>query len=483
MKEIEEIKRLIFNSDIYKSMELAISFIGDINASDYYDLNVTDIERALIEKFNETNSMLVEVKVKDYDSALFVISEGYTTGGHTRLMENLSQMTPNKPTVLITRPTEQSVITRFENYFEQIITCFKGNNNDDVNYINSLAKEIVKYNKVILNTHPDDLHTVIACDIAKRLNKELKIYFVNHADHIATYGVTVSDIWYEISLSGQQLDKYRGILPHTQISFLGIPINKPKSSFFKIANYNHNPNGNIFLTAASSNKYELEGDKIMTPLLDKILTMNSKHQVSIISSGIEFNPFFKKLKKKYPNRVRFHSSLPYNEYIKLSEDTDFYIDSYPMPGGTAFVEQFLHGKPCIGLQTKFYGYTPLDFVKRNTVDEALELLTIPPSDSFLDELNSKIFEVHGFDKVKERFLSNLYDGALFENPMNEYIGFRKIKKNDNFYLSWSMFRRILRVSKLGFISLILSKHFLRLIVKKTKYFRNIISSRLIFDFT
>ena len=110
MKEIEEIKTLIFNSDIHQSIELAASFIRDINASDYYDLNVTDIERALIKKFDKTNSILVEFKGKTYDSALFVISEGYATGGHTRLMENLSQMIPSRPTVLVTRPTEQSVI-------------------------------------------------------------------------------------------------------------------------------------------------------------------------------------------------------------------------------------------------------------------------------------------------------------------------------------------------------------------------------------
>ncbi len=468
MKEIEAIKDLIFNSDIHQSIELAVCFIRDINTSDYYDLNVTDVERALIEKVNETNSISFEIEDKEGNNVLFIISEGYTTGGHTRLMENLSQMIPNKPTVLITRPTEQSVITRFENYFEQIITCFKDKSNDDVNYINSLAKEIVKHDKVILNTHPDDLHTVIACDIAKRLNKELKVYFVNHADHVATYGVTVSDIWYEISLSGQQLDKSRGILPETQISFLGIPINKPRSSFFKIVNYNYSPDGNRFLTAASSNKYELDDNATMIPLLVKILAMNSKNQVSIISSGLEFNPFFKKLKKKYIDRVRFYSSLPYDDYINLSKDTDFYIDSYPMPGGTAFVEQFLHGKPCIGLQTKFYGYTPLELIKRNTIDEALELLTTTPSDSFLNKLNSKILEVHGFDKVKERFLLNLYDDILFKNPMNDYIDFRDIKKNYNIHLSWGIFKKVLKISKLKFINLILSKYFLRLILKKTK---------------
>ena len=451
MKELEEIKNLIFNSDIHKSIELATSFIRDINASDYYDLNVTDIERVLIEKVIETNDMSFEDEA--CEEALFIISEGYAIGGHTRLMENLSQMIPSKPAVLVTRPTEQSVITRFERYFEKIITCFKDKNND---YINSLAKEIVKYKKVVLNTHPDDLHTIIACGIAKKLNKNLKIYFVNHADHIATYGVTVSDVWYEISLCGQQLDKHRGILPETQISFLGIPINKPKSNFLEKVNYNYNPDGNRFLTAASSNKYEPEDNATIIPLLDEILIMNSNNEVSIISSGIEINPLFKKLKQKYPNRIKFYPSLPYDDYIKLSEDTDFYVDSYPMPGGTAFVEQFLNGKPCIGLQTKFYGYTPLELVKRNTVDEALELLTTSPSDSFLNELNSKIFEVHGFDKVKERFLSNLYDDVLFENPMNEYIYFNKTKKSKKINFSLRTIKNIFYLNKVLFIQLTLS---------------------------
>ncbi len=474
MKEVESIKNLIFNSDIHQSIELAASFIRDINASDYYDLNVTDIERTLINKFVETNDMLFEVAGEACEEILFVISEGYVTGGHTRLMENLSQMIPSRPNVLITRPTEQSVITRFENYFEQIITCFKDKNNDDVSYINRLAKKVIKYNKVILNIHPDDIHTVIACGIAKRLNKELKIYFVNHADHIATYGVTVSDVWYEISLCGQQLDKYRGILPKAQISFLGIPVNKPRSSFFKKVNYSYSPNGNRFLTAASSNKYELEDDNAnIIPLLDKILTINSNNQVSIISSGIELNPFFQKLKKKYPDRVRFYSSLPYDDYIKLSEDTDFYIDSFPMPGGTAFVEQFLNGKPCIGLQTKFYGYTPLDLVKRSTVDEALALLTTPPSNSFLDELNLKIFEVHGFEKVEERFLSNLYDDVLFKNPMNDYINIRMVKKNDNINLSKPTVKKVYNLNKLTSIKLNLSKNIIkRILIKIYKILKN-----------
>lgn len=463
MKKIEAIKNLIFNSDIHQSIELAVCFIRDINASGYYDINVTDIEKALIEK----NNITFEVEGEAYEKTLFVISEGYATGGHTRLMENLSQMILIKPTVLITRPTEQSVIKRFEKYFEEIIICFKDINSNDVEYIRSLAKEIIKYKKVILNTHPDDLHTVIACGIAKKINRNLKVYFVNHADHIATYGVTVSDVWYEISLCGQQLDKYRGMLPETQISFLGIPINKPKSSFLKKVKYNYSPDGNRFLTAASSNKYELEDDVTMIPLLDKILTINSNNQVSIISSGIEFNPFFQKLKKKYPDRVRFHSSLPYDEYIKLSEDTDFYIDSFPMPGGTAFVEQFLNGKPCIGLQTNFYGYTPLDLVKRNTVDEALELLTTPPSDSFLDELNSKIFEVHGSEKVKERFLSNLYNDVLSKNPMNDYINIRSVKKNENINLSKLTIKKVYNLNKLTSIKLTLSKNIIKRILIKT----------------
>lgn len=482
MRELQTIKKLILNGDAHQSIALAISFIRHINASNYYDLDVTDIEMALINKVNDTDTISFEVEIEVCGDILFVISEGYATGGHTRLMENLSQMIARQPTVLITRPTEKSVITRFEKYFGKIITCFKDKDNNDIEYIGNLAKELVKYRKLILNTHPDDIHTIIACGIAKKINKNIMVYFVNHADHIATYGVTVSDVWYEISLCGQQLDKYRGMLPDTRISFLGIPINKLKSGFFEKVNYSYDINKNRFLTAASSNKYGLCDNTTMVPLLDKILTMDVNNKVSIISSGIQLNPFFQRLKRKYPNKVKFYSSLPYDDYIKLTKDTDFYIDSFPMTGGTAFVEQFLNGKPCIGLQTNFYGYTPLDIMKRGTVDEVMELLTSPPTDKFLNELKLKVFEVHSFDKVRERFVNSLYSSIAYRNPMEFYIDMREVKKKKNINLSWDLIKATFDLSKTTSVRLIFSKSFLNFIMERVKCFRVVLLVRSYLEF-
>lgn len=458
MNSFEKIKTLVFNSSIDKSLDLAVSLIKSINSSNYYCLNLTDIEEFLITKVLSLSSITFEEKHFVQEQVLFVISEGYSTGGHTRLMENLSTMLKGKHVLLITRSTENEVIESFRKYFKSIKISLK--ESDNLSYIFEIVKNIIKYEKVVLNTHPDDIFTIVACGIAKKINNKLKVYFVNHADNLATYGVTVSDIWFEISLYGQVLDKDRGILPTTITSFLGIPINKPDECFFGGVNYDYKKNGNRFLTAATSYKYSSIERISLAPLLESILVDNINNEVSIIGLKAKLNNSFielKELKKRYPDRLIFHPSLPYKEYIKITASADFYIDSFPLPGGTAFVEQFIYGKPCIGLHTEYFGYTPLEAVKKNTVDEVMDFLKNPPSSSLIDELQLKIFKVHSFAKVKERFTSSLYNNESYENPMIGYIEEKSIIKNNVLYLSKSLLRKVYLINKIIFFQLLFIK--------------------------
>ncbi|WP_201584151.1 hypothetical protein [Psychrobacter jeotgali] len=458
MFQSNKIKKLIFRSNLYDSLIFSQALIEDINNSDYYNLDITDIESALIDKIFSLVKNDLPRKYSTSKDTLFIISQGYITGGHTRLMENLSQMMPNKCPLLITRTTEDHVINRLERYFSTITKCF--NNKDDLVYIQKLSNEIQAYEKVILNTHPDDIHTIIACALAKKINSSMKIYFVNHADHLASFGVTVADVWFEISLCGQQLDKDRGFSINTKKSFLGIPINKQKNQFFQPVSYNYNPQGTSFLTAAAAYKYNINENNSIEPLARRILSLNCANQISFIGSGIETNPILLPLKNTYSERLHFISSLPYDEYLLLTQNTDFYIDSYPITGGTAFVEQFINGKPCIGLRSNFYGYTPLDLIKRDTVDEVIELLTQkPPTQGFISDLQSKIFEVHGFENVKYRFLTTLYENVFFQNPMVEYIPQKPVNKSKKLHISKGTRKKGLALDKKMLIKLLTLKAF------------------------
>lgn len=461
MKKLEIIKSLIFSCDIYKGLALSQLLIKDINNSGCNSINITDVETVLT---NKTFALLEIFFITEHstfhrpntDDVLFVISEGYTTGGHTRLMENLSLMLSGNASLLVTRPTNEQVTDKFDQYFSHITTCF--NKNDALIHIQQLASHMQGYKKIILNTHPDDIHTIIACALVKHTNPHLKIYFVNHADHLASYGVTVADTWFELSLYGQQLDKTRGLLPHTRISFLGIPIKKDRNEFFRPIYYNYHEEGTQFLTAATAHKYDSVNGKSIEPLIKRILCLHKHNQITLVGSKIDNNPIFLSLKKQYPKRLRFFSSLPHDEYLSLTQNTDFYIDSHPMPGGTAFVEQFINGKPCIGLRTHFYGYTPLELIKRDTIDEVIELLThSPPTSDFIHSIQEKIFEVHGFENVKHRFLSALYEDIYAKNPMSQYIQKSFIQKNNHWTVSSATLKKILIIDKKLFFKLLLLK--------------------------
>ncbi len=280
MKNLDAIKNLIFETSINNSLKLSQALIKDINNSDYYKVNITDIELALIDK---VSSSIKDDLHKEYlatKDTLFVISEGYATGGHTRLMEHLSRILPVSCPLLITRPTDSEVVGQFTQYFSTIINCF--NDGDELTYIQQIACNMQAYKKVILNTHPDDIHTVIACALAKKLNSSLQIYFVNHADHLASYGVTVTDVWFEISLYGQQLDKDRGMSTDTKTSFLGIPIDKKDDQFFQSISYNYNPQGTSFLTAATAYKYDTINNDSIEPLARRILSLNTSSISSVV---------------------------------------------------------------------------------------------------------------------------------------------------------------------------------------------------------
>ncbi|HDA4184306.1 TPA: glycosyl transferase, partial [Salmonella enterica subsp. enterica serovar Cotham] len=128
---------------------------------------------------------------------VFVITIGYLSGGHTRLMENLASMLNNECDLIITGNVELEVKNRLNNYFNEIFEIATYEKND-LNEIYKLSDLLSNYFNIILNIHPDDIQSVIAAGLAKK-NANSCIHFINHADHVFSFGATVADIWYQIS--------------------------------------------------------------------------------------------------------------------------------------------------------------------------------------------------------------------------------------------------------------------------------------------
>ena len=417
LKVINTYKKCIYITPLPQALDIASDYAKIVYKYQLKIYDLSDIEKFLIQKTQATLDLNRGIN-ESKKGTLFVVSCPLSSGGHTRLMENLSKMLPEKNDLLVTRVFENNLEDVLYRYFSGIKKCFRKRSQNSVDHINTLFKELVGYEKIVLNIHPDDISTVIACSLIKKLNKDVKVYFVNHADHVASFGATISDYWFEISLFGKEIDNKRGI---TGIrSFIGIPIDKPDTMFFNPVKYPSINSVKNFFTSGWLGKYQPYRKASIVPLFRKLLLIKGDISITIIGPSLRgyiwIWPFYFKNNKN----IKIISHLPYEEYINLTEKSDYFIDSFPMPGGTAFVEQFIQGIPCIGQKSAFYGYTPLELIKSKTIGEIIELLRAPPTPSQLHTIQKKIYEVHAFSCVKERFIRCIKNGEVSKNPMLSY---------------------------------------------------------------
>jgi len=184
-----------------------IGYLLHANLVDIYSLN--DIESYFIERFLSSLPNNIEVKESNTDSRdrkiLFIATELYMTGGHTRLMERLAMFLDSKPDLLIARKPSELIIERQRKFFSNIYSDFD-RTVSHLEQASFILNIILGYDIIILNTHPEDIFSIIICGLAKRMNKNIQIHFVNHSDHTFTYGSSIADVWYEISEYGKNID-------------------------------------------------------------------------------------------------------------------------------------------------------------------------------------------------------------------------------------------------------------------------------------
>lgn len=380
--------------------------------------SLPDFEKKVTEKFNFlVDDYKVKYKGSIYKDPVFVVTEAFNVGGHTRLMERLATFMPNKPNLIITRPIANEVISRLSDFFKNLILCSSAEVNSDVEHVKKILEEMLSYDSVILNIHPDDIHSVIACSLAKKINYNFKVYFVNHADHVFSFGQTISDVWFEISSSGKKLDILKGI--SCEKSFLGIPLFEDFSEL-KCKKIDIN-NQVIFLTAAAGYKFRPIQGEGLGKLTKEILKKYPNAIFNVVGCDPLRDYWWWMLKIRYRNRINLIKKLDYNQYMTLANTADVYIDSHPMPGGSAFAEQFISGKLCTGLLSPFQGFTPLELLKKPSSGVVLQFLSEGLTENDESELKNKIKQVHGYDNVKRRFLDAIYYDEYHPNLIEEIV--------------------------------------------------------------
>lgn len=369
-----------------------------------------DFEKLLVSRcINEYKLNFEQVKsLKE----LHIISEPLASGGHTRLMEKVIALRECSD-VLITRPiadVESKLRLPCNTKIYQKKQGFD---------LEELIKILVKYKTIFLHINPDDLLTSVAVGVVKNLTGT-QVIFVNHADHVFSFGFYCSDLVAEVSAYGFFLSQRKRAVCS---SFLGIPLKLDE--FRKIELNSDLREGRYFeiLSAGSPLKYKPTAALSFSKLVTRLLKEIPAARVTIIGPQVWFNWWWWWVKLSNPFRLRILKSKSYDKYIATLAGADIYLDSFPMTGGTALPEVRSKGIPVSGLLCGSSGYTPFDALKFSNEDDMVNSLkdySLGQGEVILKKNNNQnvidaAFCVHGLVAIKHRLQAMVDHNAIFRS--------------------------------------------------------------------
>ncbi|MBQ4790749.1 hypothetical protein F9U39_15065 [Pectobacterium versatile] len=422
MKKNNFIKKIIsniiksnsLNNALQKSQRLG-NLLWDNNIGIY---NLNELENLLSERYIEEmcSKEVDDLSITTTDGEIFIVSQPYFTGGHTRLMERLSSFLEKKPDLLITRNVNDDMLIRMNDFFNNVFLYPEKTFPDDKKRIFEYVKTIINYKNVILNIHPDDIHAVIACSLVKKIKSSIKFFFVNHADHVFSYGSSIADVWFELSEFGRRVDSLRHLT--AKKSFLGIPLESISLKNEQGHAYQNIRDGDIFLTSAASYKYNTIKGESFRKVTSHVIKKYPKSKIYILGCDLIKDPWWIIEKIKYRERIELIENVSYDNYLKITKDASIYIDSYPIPGGTTFSEQYFSNKICTGLISPLQGYSPIELLKEKNIND---IFSIKKTKEEIREIEFMAKQVHSIPAVKKRFNDALYNNIHSENLCTVYI--------------------------------------------------------------
>ncbi|WP_407401492.1 glycosyltransferase [Chryseobacterium sp.] len=267
---------------------------------------------------------------------LHVFSEIYTFGGHSKLLFKWINIdSQNKHSILSTRqPINEikNVATSFHSRSD--IDLYTVINNSILESANLLKDILYKdFDIIVLHTHPNDVISNIAFSDP---NIDIPIAYLNHADHVFWYGVSISDCVIQIREANIELDKERrGLLNQY---FLPIPIRKDEYQVKK-----NNSDFINLVTVGTDYKYNPVGDY---NFFEEALSIVSKYD-NVIFNFVGISPSSDFALKYSHERIVYHGVLLPDELNIFLNNMDLYIEGFPIPSFTALLEPAMKGIPFV----------------------------------------------------------------------------------------------------------------------------------------
>ena len=375
-----------------------------------------DFEKKLISRYI-SEFPPVEIKVQS-NNELHIISEPYSTGGHTRLLEKILKIR-GQGDVLVTRPLPLS------QNIQDVLNVRDSSNiyfSNEQYTIENIIEIAGRYKKIFLHIHPDDLTCAVAMGVIKQ-KYDIRIMLINHADHIFSYGYYASTVVVEMGPFGEKL---RQVKSRGQATYLGLPFDIDE---FKKVELKRLKQGISIMSGATSFKYDPIAGLSFSQLAREVLTEIPNSKFTIIGPSLNYE--WRRLMFKFKGRLKVVPKLPFEEYKKLMEGVDVYIDSFPLSGGTTVPEVRSKQIPVTGVLCGSYGYTPWDKTKYTSNADlilALKELGESSSSDIINRNNDEALiaecnQVHGFSHFKKRLDNLLLTGVAGEAQFNHDVNY------------------------------------------------------------
>lgn len=323
-----------------KAIKLAVR--GSVGV--YASPDIEDFFISVANKFKVELSQSYEEK-----SILHVVSECYGVGGHSKVVERwIKYHAPGeKHSIYFTRMKKNKIDDVF---FRSVMeTCGKIYTGEhhlfDISNALYLRCIAMRYERVILHTHMDDIIPLIAFG-SEQFKRTVILY--NHADHLFWLGANISHLICETRSWGMTFSKkYRGI---SENIVLGIP-NSNDLDTRNVLNIRRRNDIKVITSIGMPHKFlVIPGEFSFQDYMVAILESRDDVFFNIIGPTLSDYPEWLPLVNYYGDRVKVHGKLMGDKYRNCLKDSDLVIDSFPMSGGTALSDVVESGMVTLSLR-------------------------------------------------------------------------------------------------------------------------------------
>lgn len=329
----------------YKNVSEIVSKVARFSVFNHTGMySCEKCERALLECANNLpkvdNIKLFTKKDFKRRKVLHVLSEGYSTGGHTKLIKNWIDSDKESVHSIVTTWQSKTLpdwlLESVNDSGGEIISL--DSISDD--YLErAMALRIIAYDWadiVVLYVHMWDTIPILAFGI----DGKIPILYVNHYDSAFWLGASIADVVIDFSEISQLVTLNKRGIEESEI--LPIPL-KEKALFSKSEirkQYDLDDDVTVILTIASERKYNSVND-INYFKIAKTIIENTDNTILIVV-GVDTNKsYWETLSCVTDNRVLcFGTMAKVNDFYKIS---DIYLESFMVGSHTSKLDAILYG--------------------------------------------------------------------------------------------------------------------------------------------